>query len=96
MLLKKLINKLSKDKKKIEVKGLASNSKNVKEGFIFFAIKGYKTNGEKYISEAIRRGAIAVICSKNCKYVNPSFSKLAFYGIGAFLLAHSLHLSHYI
>ncbi len=70
MLLKKLINKLSKDKKKIEVKGLASNSKNVKEGFIFFAIKGYKTNGEKYISEAIRRGAIAVICSKNCKYVN--------------------------
>ncbi len=70
MLLKKLISNLPKNKTKIKVRGLASSSKNVKKGFIFFAIKGYKINGEKYISEAIRRGAITIVCSKNCKYIN--------------------------
>ena len=32
--------------------------------------KGIKRMEKKYISEAIRRGAIAVVCSKNCKHVN--------------------------
>ena len=67
MLLKKLIKDLPKEKKSLEVKGLADNSKNVKKGFIFFAIKGQKFNGEKFIDESIRKGAIAVVCSKKFK-----------------------------
>ncbi len=70
MLLKKLIKNLSKKNKNIFVKGLAINSKKVKRGFVFFAIKGHKFNGEKFISEAITKGAVAVICSYNCKYKN--------------------------
>ncbi len=70
MLLKKLINNLPKEKKKIKVKGLSINSKQIKRGFIFFAIKGNNFNGEKFIQEAISKGASAIVCSKNCKYRN--------------------------
>ena len=56
MLLKKLIKNHQK-KKKIKIKGLSINSKKIKKGFIFFAIKGNKFNGEKFINEAIKKGA---------------------------------------
>ena len=69
MLLKKLINNLPEQKKKIVISGLSSNSKQVKKGHIFFAIKGHNGNGEKYINEAINKGASVIVCSKkfNCK-----------------------------
>ncbi len=68
MLLKDLIKNLPKEKKKIRVKGLSIDSKKTKQGFIFFAIKGNKFNGEKYISEAIKKGSIAIVCSKTCNF----------------------------
>jgi murE/murF fusion protein len=70
MLLKKLINTVPESKRKIQIKGLATNSKEVKKGFIFFAIKGQKNNGEKYIDKAIKKGASVVICANDCKYKN--------------------------
>ena len=70
MLLKQLIKKIPAEKKKIKIKGLSISSKNVKKGYIFFAIKGSKQNGEKFINEAVKRGAVVIICSKNCKYKN--------------------------
>ena len=50
-----LLNKLIKDfstqkKKKIKILGIAVNSKNVKPGYIFFAIKGNKINGENLLT----------------------------------------------
>ena len=68
MLLKKIIKNLPKAKKKIRIKGLEINSKKVKKGYIFFAIKGQKFNGEKFIEEAIKNGAVAIVSGKNCKY----------------------------
>ena len=68
MLLKNLINNLPKDKKKIAIKGLSSNSKEVKKGYIFFAIKGNKNNGERFIKEAIDKGASVIISSNNFKH----------------------------
>ena len=70
MLLKKKLIKDLKKKKKIIIKGLASNSSHVRKGFIFFAIKGNKFNGERFIKDAIKKGAAAIVCSKNCKYKN--------------------------
>ena len=70
MLLKKLIKNLPKETKNIKIKGLALNSRKVKKGFIFFAIKGLKSNGEKYITEAVKKGASVIICSRKCKYNN--------------------------
>jgi MurE/MurF fusion protein len=70
MLLKNLINNIPEEKKKITITGLSSNSKKVKKGHIFFAIKGNNFNGEKFIKEAINKGASVIICSKNSKYKN--------------------------
>ena len=67
MLLKNLIKNISKDKKNIIIKGIATNSKDVKKNFIFFAIKGNKVNGELYIKDAINKGASVIVCSKSCK-----------------------------
>jgi murE/murF fusion protein len=68
MLLKNLIKFLPKKNHKITIEGLALSSKQVKKGFIFFAIKGNKSNGEDYIYEAIRKGASVIVCSNNCKF----------------------------
>jgi len=68
MLLKNLIKNSPKSIKKLKIKGLALNSKDVKKGFIFFAVKGTKSNGENYINQAIKNGAIIIICSKNCRF----------------------------
>ena len=62
MLLKNLIKDIPIKNKKINVKGLAINSKKIKKGYIFFAIKGLKSNGEKYIAEAVKKGASVIIC----------------------------------
>ena len=68
MLLKNLIKNSPHNLKKLKIKGLALNSREVKKGFIFFAVKGNQTNGENYINEAIKNGAIVIICSKSCKF----------------------------
>ena len=70
MLLKNLIKNISKDKEKIAISGLTTNSKKVKKNYIFFAIKGNKFNGELFIKSAIKKGASVIICSKNCKFKN--------------------------
>ena len=70
MLLGKLIKNLPEKKKKLRIKGLSINSKNIANGFIFFAIRGHKSNGEKFINEAVSKGAKVVVCSKKCKYFN--------------------------
>ena len=50
----------------IDVKGIASNSKEVKEGYLFVAIKGFEVDGHKYIEDAIKAGAIAVMIEEGC------------------------------
>ena len=67
MLLKKIIKNIS-EKKNLRITGLSTNSQEVKRGNIFFAIKGSKNDGEKFIKEAIIKGAAVIVCSNNCKY----------------------------
>ena len=64
MLLKNLIKNCPYSLKDLKVKGIATNSKQIKKDYLFFAIKGQKLDGTHYIKEAIRRGAIAVISEK--------------------------------
>ena len=70
MLLKNLIKKIPKNKRNIFVSGLSTNSKNIRKNYIFFAIKGNKINGEKFIKEAIKKGASVIVCSKSYKFKN--------------------------
>ncbi|MDR7870979.1 MAG: UDP-N-acetylmuramyl-tripeptide synthetase [Tissierellaceae bacterium] len=46
---------------KIEINGIANHTDNVKEGYLYVAIKGYLTDGHKYIEKAIENGAVAAI-----------------------------------
>jgi len=52
------------------VRGITCNSKAVKKGYLFIAIKGNKFNGTKFIDEARRLGAGAVISPSAGKGTN--------------------------
>jgi UDP-N-acetylmuramoyl-L-alanyl-D-glutamate--2,6-diaminopimelate ligase len=45
----------------LEIKGITCNSKDVKKGFAFVAIKGNRQDGSRFIKEAIARGAGVVV-----------------------------------
>lgn len=47
-----------------EIKGIAYDSRLIKDGFLFVAIKGLRTDGHLYIKDAILRGATAVVASE--------------------------------
>lgn len=46
------------------VYGISMNSKTVKRGYLFVAVKGTVTDGHKYIDNAVKQGAVAVVCNK--------------------------------
>ncbi len=46
---------------KMNIKGIAYNSENVKKGFVFVCIKGINTDGHIFIKDAVEKGAIAII-----------------------------------
>jgi len=64
MQLKDYIPKINKKYSKIYFAGISSNSSKVKKDYIFFAIKGNKFDGKKYIDEAIKKGAKIIITEK--------------------------------
>ena len=66
MFLKDYFPKLKKKYSRIKFKGITFNSKIVKKDFIFFAIKGNKIDGNKFIKEAIKNGA-KIIISQKCR-----------------------------
>src|SRR5262247_3535899 len=45
---------------KLQVRGIACDSRKVAPGFAFFALHGAKEDGNKYARDAAERGAIAV------------------------------------
>ena len=45
----------------MEFAGLAADSREVKPGFLFAALRGSKTDGAQFIEDAVKRGAIAVL-----------------------------------
>ena len=62
-LLKKVIN--AKSNKSWEAKGLQIDSRKVKKGDLFFALKGDKHDGHDYIGEAVKNGAsVCLIANK--------------------------------
>ena len=72
MRLKDLIKNLQEVRKiegkiSLEIKSLASNSKKVKEGDLFVAVKGPRFDGAHFIDEAISRGACAVVLQSQPK-----------------------------
>ena len=48
----------------MEIIGLENDSRAVEPGFAFVAVRGFETDGHKYIPQAVERGAAVVICEE--------------------------------
>ena len=66
------INYKSNGNLDIEIKSIEDNSKKVKPGSVFFAIKGFEFDGNEFIEEAVVNGAVAVVVD-----INSDITKLA-------------------
>ena len=68
---------------KIAIRGITQDSREVRPGYLFVAIKGYVSDGHRFIPDAISRGAAAVVacrdvaCSVPCIRVSDARSALA-------------------
>ena len=50
----------------IDIKGIEKNSKEVKEGYLFVAIKGFTVDGHEFVNDAVKLGATAVMIEEGC------------------------------
>ncbi|MDB9822718.1 UDP-N-acetylmuramoyl-L-alanyl-D-glutamate--2,6-diaminopimelate ligase [Deltaproteobacteria bacterium] len=48
----------------VDIKGLGYDSRDIQEGELFVAIKGYSQNGHDYLNDAIRNGAVALVAEE--------------------------------
>lgn len=60
MLLSQLIN----TPRDIDIRGVTADSRQVRPGYLFAALPGSKTNGAKFVDDAVMHGAVAVIGEK--------------------------------
>ena len=59
----KILNKILKNKKNYNFKGIAIDSREVRKGDLFIAIKGKNKDGNTFIPNALKKGASVVIAS---------------------------------
>ncbi len=76
MYLGNFIKDIDKKYQKVFFSGLAFNSLNVKKDDIFFAIKGNKFDGNKYIHQAIKKGAAVIVSEKKIKFLDKGITNL--------------------
>ncbi len=48
-----------------EITGITNNSRKIKPGYMFICIKGFKSDGHKYITQAVTQGAAAVVVTED-------------------------------
>ena len=65
MLIGKFFNKINSKYKDHYFSGLSFNSLNLKKNNIFFAIKGTSINGNRYINDAVKKGAKTIVSNSN-------------------------------
>ncbi|WPM31196.1 UDP-N-acetylmuramoyl-L-alanyl-D-glutamate--2,6-diaminopimelate ligase [Hydrogenobacter sp. T-2] len=57
-------------------KGISSNSKEVREGYVFVAIKGTQVDGHDFVEEALQRGALYVFVEREVGIKDPRIIKV--------------------
>jgi UDP-N-acetylmuramoyl-L-alanyl-D-glutamate--2,6-diaminopimelate ligase len=65
MTLKELFSDFNQNLPQTQVNGITQNSKDVKDGFIFFAVKGHTVDGHDFIDAVIKNGAAAIVSEQN-------------------------------
>ncbi len=78
MILQDILYKVSirsvKGSTNIAVTDLQIDSRNVKPGSCFIALKGTKTNGEEFIENAVAKGALAIVCETLPSAINENIT----------------------
>jgi len=68
MILDTLLNKIEKTKIEadvsIDIPGICYDTRVLRNGELFIAIRGYETDGHRYIEEAVKKGASCIICEE--------------------------------
>ena len=59
--------KLPEGLSRLPISGLAADSREVQPGFLFAALPGMKTDGQRFIAQALERGAAAILVSTGAK-----------------------------
>lgn len=54
----------------VEIVYITEDSRSVAQGYVFVAINGDKTNGHEYIEQAIKNGAVAIVCQELPQNIN--------------------------
>ncbi|EDP76653.1 UDP-N-acetylmuramoyl-L-alanyl-D-glutamate--2,6-diaminopimelate ligase [Hydrogenivirga sp. 128-5-R1-1] len=52
-----------------EAQGITADSREVREGYVFFAIRGTRFDGHEFVQEALKRGALAVVVERDVEAV---------------------------
>ena len=55
----------------VEITGISYDTRDLKPGALFAALSGYKTDGHRYIREALEKGAAAVLCQRAPDFDGP-------------------------
>ncbi|QUH26774.1 UDP-N-acetylmuramoyl-L-alanyl-D-glutamate--2,6-diaminopimelate ligase [Serpentinicella alkaliphila] len=74
MLLEKILQSIEKERvngeTQIQIDSITYDSSRAKENSLFICIEGFNTDGHKYIENAISKGAIAIVVSKEIDIAN--------------------------
>lgn len=65
-LLRQVTYRVVEGTKDVEIQALRCDSRLVNTGDVFVCIKGYETDGHRFLSEALERGAAAVVVQESC------------------------------
>ncbi len=53
----------------LNIKGIAYDSRQVKKGYLFVSIKGMKADGHEFIPQAVKNGAVAIVCEREVEKI---------------------------
>ena len=82
----KILNKINYKINKLKIKNtkinsICTNSKQIKKGDLFISLKSNKNNQKKYIIEAFKKGAYAIISDTNFKFQSKNLGFIYFKNI---------------
>jgi UDP-N-acetylmuramoyl-L-alanyl-D-glutamate--2,6-diaminopimelate ligase len=66
--------KLIFENRELDMTGIHSDSRKIKEGYLFVAVPGTQSDGHSYIEKAIENGAKIIVCRNLPEYLHPGIT----------------------
>ena len=65
-------------KEEVDIRGINIDSRLIKDGDVFLAVRGTQTDGHQYIAAAEEKGAVAIVCEKLPDKQSPNVAYITF------------------